>query len=253
MESPFALQPDQPVKIVGHAFGTPLVVQGLSWLPANQAALWALFTRQSWKRRPGWAAWRHLGLGGLKMVLLLRSEWCHNLAHAAAARAVGQPVDAIRIVVGMPLLLYNQPEHPAITPRQHVVRSLAGPLFNLLLLALSLLARRAARRGSPAGEVAGVAVGMNTFVGFAALAPVPVFDGGPVLKWSMIAGGASQQQAEQAARRANRLLAPALLGSAGAVAAGRRWLPAALLALVGAITYFYGFGNSPGKPIRAKP
>ena len=40
------------------------------------------------------------------MPIVLGSEWCHNLAHAAAARAIGKPVDAIRITWGMPLLVY---------------------------------------------------------------------------------------------------------------------------------------------------
>ncbi len=128
MDNPLAFKPEQPVTTVGRIFGSSLAVQGISWLPVNQLIAWALFAWLSRKQHGGWPAWHHLWLGGLKMAVLLGSEWCHNLAHAGAARAVGQPVDRVRIILGMPVLLYDEPEHPSVSPRQHLVRSLGGPL-----------------------------------------------------------------------------------------------------------------------------
>lgn len=240
MDNPLAFKPDQPVTTVGRIFGSPLAVQGISWLPANQLFTWALFAWLSRKQHGGWSAWRHLWLGGLKMAVLLGSEWCHNLAHAAAARAVGQPVDRVRIILGMPVLLYDEPEHPAVTPRQHLARSLGGPLCNVMLWALSKVFQGRTPPGSPAREVVDVAVGMNTFLASASLLPISVFDGGPVVKWALVMRGLTPAQAEAALKRVNRALGPGLVGVAAAAAARRSWLVALVLALLGGMSLWEG-------------
>lgn len=241
MNNPFSIQPGKPVRVIARIFGTPLAVQGMNWLPLNQLLLWGMFIIQSSRRHPGWSVLRHLGLGGSKMAVLLGSEWCHNMAHVAAARAVGKPVDGMRIILGMPVLLYDEPEHPSITPRQHLARSLGGPLFNLALLALSKAFQRLTPPGSPTREVADVAVGMNTFLASASLLPVSVFDGGPVVKWSLVMRGFAPDQAEAAIRRANRILGPGLLGCAVLAVARKRWLEALVLAFSGALSTTSGW------------
>ena len=241
MQSPFAFTPDKPVTTVGNIFGTPLKLQGFNWLPLNQVLFWGLFTWQSWKARAGWPAWKHLLLGGAKMTVVLGSEWCHNLAHAAAARAVGKPVDALRILFGMPVLIYAEPEHPSITPRMHIIRSLGGPVCSACLLALSRLFRRVTPVGSPAREVAGAAVFMNTFITAAALVPLAEFDGGPVLKWSLISRGCSPQQAAGIIRTTNRVVGSGLAGAAAAALARRNWLLALICALLGGLALRAGF------------
>jgi len=182
-------------------------------------------------------------LGGLKMAVLLGSEWCHNLAHVAAARLVGKPVDAMRIIYGMPVLLYDEPEHPSITPRQHIIRSLAGPICNLTLLLISKLFQRLAPPGTAAREIAGTAVGMNTFIASAALVPIPAFDGGPVLKWSLIAGGFSPAKAAAVTTRLEQVVGVGLLGSAAFALRKRRWLMALILSFLGILSLATGFGK----------
>ncbi len=241
MSNPFSIQPGKPVRVIARIFGTPLAVQGLNWLPLNQLLFWGLFIVQSLRRHPGWPVWRYLGLGGLKMAVLLGSEWCHNLAHVAAARVVGRPVDRMRIILGMPVLLYDEPEHPSVTPRQHLARSFGGPLCNMMLWVLSKVFQRRMTPGSPAREVADVAVGMNTFLASASLLPVSVFDGGPVVKWSLVMRGFALDQAEAAITRANRFLGPGLLGCAVLATARKRWLEALVLAFLGALSTTSGW------------
>ena len=243
MQSRFEFRNDQPVIILGHVFGTPIAIQGFSWLPVNQVFLWVLFTWRSLKKRPGWSWFQHLGLGGLRMLVFLGAEWCHNLAHTAAARLVGKPVDTIRIIAGMPVLIYNKPEHPSITPRQHLIRSLGGPVCNWVLLAVSHVFRRLTPAGSPAREVADTAVGMNTFIASASLLPVPVFDGGPVLKWSLIGRGVSPAKVEAVAARTNQVLSAGLLGSAAMAAGKQRWLLALILVFLGSLSLAAGLGK----------
>jgi len=243
MKSPFYFEADKPVKVIGEIFGTPLAVQGLNWLPLNQIIFLAIFTFHSTKKHSAWPAWHHLLLGGSKMVVFLGSEWCHNLMHAAAARAVGKPVDAMRIVVGMPVLIYNEPEHPSITPREHILRSLGGPACSAVLLIISKLFQHITPSGSAAREVADVAAGMNTFITAASLTPIPVFDGGPILKWSLISRGLSPVKAEQAVTRANQIAGAGLLGATMITARKRRWFLAVIFSLLGVLSILAGAGK----------
>jgi hypothetical protein len=246
MENPFAFSPTKPVVRLGSVFGTPLAVQGWNWLPVNQVVFWIVFFVQSRKKHPAWSAARQALLSGVKMAVLLGSEWCHNLAHVAGARAIGRPVDALRIIAGMPVLLYDEPEHPSITPREHILRSAAGPAFNAVLLLVSRLFQRRLPPASPAREVADVAVGMNAFVSAGALTPIPVFDGGPIAKWSLVACGLPSDRVKPVLSRANRLLGAGLLGAGLLALAKRRWLAGLALALLGALALAAGFGKMDG-------
>ena len=243
MQSPFAFQPDQPVTQIGSVFGTPLAVQGWNWLPLNQLVVWGLFTGQSAKKHTHWSWPQHTLLGALKMIVFLGSEWCHNFAHVVAARLVGKPVDGMRILLGMPVLIYNEPEHPSITPRQHILRSIAGPLCNGCLLLFSKLCQRFTPHGSPAREVADTAVGMNTFISTASLLPVPVFDGGPILKWSLIGSGQSPEQAAKTAATTQKVVGAGLFGSALVAFRKRRWFLTIILAFLSILSLLTGFGK----------
>ena len=244
MKNPFEYAPDQPVIIMGRVFGTPLARQGWNWLPLNQILMWALFTWQSLRARPAWPAWRHALLGGLQMTVMLGSEWCHNLAHAAAAKAVGKPADSLRIIMGMPVLIYHEPEHPSVTPRQHIIRALGGPLCSLTLLLLSKAFQRITPPASAARQVANAAVGMNTFIALGSFTPIPAFDGGPILKWSLVARGASPTHAGQIVTRASRAAGMALLAASALAIHRRRWLPAAIMGLLGALSLLFGKAQS---------
>jgi len=206
---------------VGQVFGTPLVVKGQTWLPLTEVVTWGVLSLAAGNRRPG-RPWRErIGVGALTAVVLLGSEWCHNLAHAAVAHWIGQPAQAIRITFGMPLLIYPTPEDPSVTPRQHILRSLAGPAFNAILLALSVLARRFTRPKTVAREVVDVAVGMNLFLSTVSLIPNPEIDGGPVLKWASIACGAAPEATDRILQSANRGLG-VLLTCAAAITTWRK-------------------------------
>ncbi|MFA5836477.1 MAG: hypothetical protein WC837_05930 [Bellilinea sp.] len=244
MDSPFLFKPGKPIVTVGCIFGTPLAFQGFNWLPLNQVLAWTLFTRQAMKDHADWTRWRHLLLGGLKMIVLLGSEWCHNIAHVAVARGIGQPVDGIRIIAGMPVLLYKEPEHPSIAPRQHILRSLGGPLCNAVLLLVSKVFQQITPPESPAREVMNVASGMNTFITFASLTPVPEFDGGPILKWSLISHGYSPERASQVSIRANRLIGFGLLGATAVSIKNHSWLLALIYSFLGVLSLATGYGRT---------
>jgi hypothetical protein len=233
MKNPFAPEKDEPVTTIGHIFGVPLVLRGRSWLPVNQVIAWLIFYLLGRRASPQRPFWRQAGLAGLKMTVMLGSEWTHNLAHAAAARAVGQPMDALSIALGMPICVYHDPEAPSVTPRQHILRSAAGPAWNSLLLACSLMLRRLTRRGSAAREVLDVAVGMNTVIVGAGFCPSPALDGGPLLKWGLVEAGLAPPQADAWVRKANLAAGLGLLLGTVFFARRKKWLLSAILGLLG--------------------
>ena len=161
MIKPPVVRPTDEVTAVGRIFGTPLVVKGKTWLPLIELGAWGLMARAAGKRRPERSWLARLGVGALTMPIVVGSEWCHNLAHAAAARLVGKPMDVLRITWGTPLVVYHDIADKTVTPRQHIIRALGGPVFNALVLPVALLLRRRTHPDSVARDVANAAVGAN--------------------------------------------------------------------------------------------
>jgi hypothetical protein len=212
-----------PERIVARPFGTPLILQGWIWLPASEFIAWLVLSKLSGK--PGRSGWMRLLVGALKMAAALGSEWGHNLAHAAASRAIGKPMDELRVYSGMPRVVFHEIHNCAVTPNQHILRALGGPVFNAGLWALFRLLQSVTRPGSLGREISDVGVGTNAFLTLGgALVPIPGLDGGSLLKWGLVKGGQSVMQADQTVRRVNAPLAP-ILGAAGLLAWHKqRWL-----------------------------
>ncbi len=244
--SNFARSPQGATQI-GSFCGTPLLVKGKTWLPAAELLVWGFLTLRLSRRHPQWSWGKRLATSAGQTIAILGSEWGHNLAHAAAAARLGKPADAIRITLGMPILIYLMPEHPSVTPRQHIVRSLAGPAFNAALLGLSALLRRMTRPESPAGEVAEAAVGMNLFLSTASLTPNPEIDGGPALKWALVEGGCSHKKADQLVKQANQAVGFGLLAAAAAALARRKRFLALICGIFALIGLEYGFHSTPNE------
>jgi len=219
----------------GKVFGTPILVKGKSWLPVAQLVAWPLMAWLAKRRLPERSWWQCLGIGALTMPVALGSEWCHNLAHAAAARWIGKPMDALHIIGGMPRVEYRNINDQTVTPRQHILRALGGPLFNLLILPLALLLRRLTPTKSVARDLAEVAVGMNALIPAAGLLPIPGLDGGPILKWALVERGHTPAEADLQVRKINGGLS-LILGLAGVWALKKRnWTIGGLLVLMGSV------------------
>ena len=133
MIKPAVVDPKDEVTTVGRVFTTPLVVKGKTWFPVTQLIAWPIMAWVAKKRIPERTWLQSFRVGALTMPVVLGSEWCHNLAHAAAARIVGKPMDAIRITWGMPLVVYYDINDESVTPRQHIIRALGGPVLHNLV------------------------------------------------------------------------------------------------------------------------
>jgi len=239
---PDVVRPTDEVTTVGHVFGTPLVVKGKTWLPLVELVVWGVMAWVAGKRRPDRSVWERLRVGALMMPVVVGFEWCHNFAHAAAARLIDKPMDALRITWGTPLVVYYDIEDENVTPRQHVIRALGGPVFNALVLPVALLLRCFTRADSALRDVANAAVGMNAFLSTVSLLPIPGIDGGPILKWSAVERGHTSEQADMLVRKVDGVMGTAL-AAAGAVAVKkRRWLLGAVLLQFAALSLGIALG-----------
>ena len=243
MKKPTVLTPETEAKQVGEIFGTPLKVIGNTWLPVTELGAWGIMAWLAGKRKPQRSFWSNLGVGGLTTAVLLGSEWCHNLAHAAAAKLTGKPMDAMRIIWGMPLCVYYDLHDPEVTPRQHMLRALGGPIFNAAAMLLARLLRPFTPQDSVAREVADVAVGMNTFLWLQAIMPIPGLDGGPILKWAQVEEGKTPQEADEFVRKANGVAAPLLAAGSAMAFKKRKHLVGALLGMFAALSTLIFLGK----------
>lgn len=242
MKKPSVVAPTDAVETVGEVFGVPVVVRGKTWFPLTEFIVWLNMAYVAGKNRPDRPWWKRLGVGGLTMVVILGLEWCHNLAHAAAAKSIGKPMDALRITWGMPLVVYYDVEDDAVTPREHIVRALGGPIFNGVMLAITWIMHQFTPRGSTGREVADAAVRMNLFLSTASLLPIPGIDGGPILKWALVERGYTKSDANEAVKAVDRVLGVGLGAATGVAVKKRRWLMGAILGVFSVLALAVGFG-----------
>jgi len=221
MIKPVIVSPGEEVEVVGYIFDAPLVIKGFTWLPLTQLGTWLIMFREAGRLHPERSLLQRMGVAMLTMPVILGSEWCHNLAHAAAAKLVGHPVDAIRVNWGMPLLVYYDIEDPAVIPQQHIIRALGGPAVNTILLAVATTLRWITQSGSIARDVTNAAVGMNAFLILGGMLPITYIDGGAVLKWVLVEKGQTPPQADETLKAVNAVTALGL-GAGAAVAFRKR-------------------------------
>lgn len=219
----------QPITIFKF-LGTPVKVQPVVLI--NLAGLWAGLTWLSGRRKPDRSWLVHLVLGGMAMIAMITADFGHALAHVVSARWAGAPTDEVFISASMPRTLYDNNQVP---PRAHIGRSLGGPIFSASSLLISLLLRALAPADSAARELAGWSALGHGLILAGSLAPLPIVDGGVILKWGLVEGGRSEAQAEAIVEQAGLATGAAALGAGAILAGRRRWLPAAGLALGGLV------------------
>ena len=234
--------PNEDFTIIGEVFDTPVVVKGITWLPLVELLVWGFTSWLAGRRRPERTHSERIGVGAVTMPILLGLEWGHNFAHAASASFIGKPMDALRITWGTPLVIYYDINDPEVSPRQHILRALGGPVFNALLLPSALFLRQHTHPDSITRDMADVAVGMNAFLCTVSMLPIPGIDGGPILKWSLVEHGQEPEEADRALRNVNSLLG-VVLGIVSALAIKKkRTLLGMLIAPFAALMLAIGSG-----------
>ncbi len=188
--------------------------------------------QRSWPER--------LGVGLLAMPVALIADIGHAMAHTVSAKLSGAPMDEIFLSSGMPRTLYQDNTVP---PRTHIRRSLGGPIFSLISFTLSLMWRRKSPPGSLSRELAEASLAGHGFILLGSLMPLPVVDGGIILKWILVEAGQSSEQADQAVHKTSLGLGVGLLALGALLGLVRkRKLAGGLLAAGGAAGIAAGIG-----------
>ncbi len=191
--------------------GVPVKVQPAFWpIPflVTGVLAWVAGLRQpdrSWLQR--------LGGGLVALPVALFADVGHAMSHTVSARMAGAPMDEILLSSEMPRTLYDNNN---VVPSVHIMRSLGGPIFSLICFILSLLWRSLSPRKSISRELAEISLVGHGFILLGSVAPLPMVDGGIILKWRLVQAGRSVEQADKTVRRASCGLGAALL-VAGAV------------------------------------
>ena len=230
MEAPLissSQKPSQPLRILG----TPLEIA-----PGFIVNLFAILAGMSWYmgvKHPHWDWPSRIFTGALSGFALIVADVGHALAHSISARAASAPMDKIYLTSGMPRTVYY--DH-AVSPRAHILRALGGPLYSALGFVLSLAVRSLLPSKSTSREVAGWSCIGHGLILAGSLAPLPIVDGGSILKWTLVESGKTPQKADQVVEQAGIATGIAASAAGAAFAARRRWLPAAGLLVAGVIT-----------------
>jgi hypothetical protein len=215
---------------IGRFNRVPIVVKPDFWpipILVTGFLVWVAGLRHPELSRP-----RRLQLALFAMPVALFADIGHALAHTVSARLAGAPMDEILLSSGMPRTLYQNND---VAPRIHILRSLGGPIFSLAGFTLSLLGWRFWPGRSIGRDLAGLSLASHSVILFGSLAPLPMVDGGVILKWKLIEAGQSPEQADQTVRRTSLGLGVAFLALGALFAFGRkRRLVGGLLAGSGA-------------------
>jgi len=180
-------------------FGVSVTVEAAVLVPV--VGLWGGVTWTGIRRHPDRRFGRGALMGLATVMVLMPADLGHAFAHIASARLAGAPMDEIRIAVGMPRTLYRD---NAVSPAAHRLRAIGGPIFNALGLLLSVAIYGGVRRDSITRELAAWSALGHSWILSMSLSPVPVVDGGTLLKWTLVARGRSEADADATVRRVAR-------------------------------------------------
>jgi hypothetical protein len=218
--------------------GVPVVAQPGFW--PYPIMVTGLLTWLAGWRDPERSWLQRLGLGLLAMPFAMSADLGHAMAHTISARLAGAPMDEILLSAGMPRTLYKNND---VLPQTHIQRSLGGLVFSLISSILSLLWRFVSPRGSLSRDLADLSLAGHSFILLGSAAPLPMVDGGIILKWKLVEAGQTPEQADQTVHKTSLGMGAALLGLGALLGLSRklRWV-GGLLAMGGAAGIAAGKG-----------
>lgn len=184
--------------------------------------LWGGLTWVGWHWHPERTLPQALLIGLASAILMAFAEFGHPFAHLLSARYAGAPMDELLIADGMPRTLYW---NNAVSPDAHRLRALGGLIFNFLGLLVSAAVFAIALGHPVARELAAWSALGHGLLLIMSLFPVPMVDGGTLLKWTLVAGGMAPDQADIRIRRVDQaVMIVSAIAGAGLLAT-KIWLP----------------------------
>ncbi len=128
------------------------------------------------------------------MFLLMLADWGHAIAHIFSARLAQAPMDEVLITTGMPHTRYFNND---VSPAAHRMRALGGPLFSGAGLLLSWLWLSVTPETAVSYDFALLSTLGHGLIFTGCLAPLPIVDGGSVLKWTLVERGRTVPEADR--------------------------------------------------------
>jgi hypothetical protein len=214
-------------------FDTPVKVKFTVLIP--MVALWIGITWIFNFRYPERDFWQCVLIGFVSVVLLLIADFGHAIAHIFSARYANAPMDEISIIGDMPRTLYWNNN---VSPSVHRMRAMGGPIFSTLGLILSLAVYGVVSGNDIVRELAVISAVGHGFILIGSLLPLPMVDGGTILKWTIVASGKTELAADKIVQRVNLVIG--ILGVIIGVGllAMQLWIPGVVLLGIGIVCIF---------------
>ena len=210
--------------------GTPVKARSGFWLMV--VGLWVLLTWLGSWRWPGQSLGAYLLVGAVGVLLAMLADVGHACAHTISARRAGAPMDVVLLGADMPRTLYWNNDVP---PRTHIVRSLGGPVYSAIGLLLGIGWLLLTPRETALRYLGEIWTLTNGGIFLAVFAPIPIVDGGVILKWALVLGGRSEAQADELIRRIGLVLGVGFLAAAVIFLLETAWLPGVILLVLGLV------------------
>jgi hypothetical protein len=160
------------------------------------------------------------------------AEFGHPFAHLISARYADAPMDELVIAEGMPRTLYW---NNAVSPDAHRLRAAGGLIFNALALLVSAAVFAVAVGRPVVQELAAWSALGHGLLLLMSLFPVPMVDGGTLLKWTLVGRGRTPAQADSLVKRVDQWIAIAAAILGALLTAAKVWLPGLVLLGIAAI------------------
>ncbi len=227
-----------PTTTIFKILGTPFRARGVTFV--NWMILWGFLSWIISRSHPERNLGQNVLIGFLATVMLLIADWGHAIAHVFSARYAGAPMDEIHVAAGMPRTLYLDDD---VSPATHRIRALGGPIFSAIALLISLLLYFTVPDGTLTHELAGWSTLGHAFIFIGCLIPMPIVDGGTILKWTLVEHDHSPDRADMIVRRTNIVISimVAIIGIVLLVL--RMWLVGVILLGVSGVVLVAALGK----------
>lgn len=155
--------------------------------------MWGLFVWLAGRRKPERPFSQNLLVATLSLPLAFLADIGHAMAHTESAKRAGAPMDEILLSADMPRTLYANND---VEPRTHIARASGGPIYSAIGLTISLLWRTFSPPDSLSREWADISSFYHGAIFFGCLIPLPIVDGGTILKWTLVEQGTTPEEAD---------------------------------------------------------
>lgn len=194
--------------------GTPVTLEASGLLaPLNLFWLAVVLTAgQPWGRR--------LRYGLFAALNYVLADAAHFGGHIISSKMANGPMQAIRLAAPMPQSIYTDHD---VSPNTHRGRAIGGPVGSAVAALVVLVLRAFTHPHTAARDFFNVAALGNGLLSLGSLLlPLPMVDGGVLLKWTLVEEGDQTPAAADAVVERANLAAGGVLAVAGSVMAIRK-------------------------------